>query len=177
MIRSVREGKAIAIQGTNRGNTVAMAHCHLLKKPAAAFIIYLAVNEEMRRQHVGSKLFEAALEMSFQALRGEELEPLGALWEVERPELAKNSDDKDFREKRISFYEKLGGRVLDHHYILPPLADHLAMQHLQLMFKNAPGMSDPDHATLDAIIRGIYFQRYADIDGIPKDLLRQLLKE
>ena len=78
IIDSVERGVALAVRARRGTETIGLATTHLLTKPPASFLVYLAVSKEHRNLGLGPKLFE-------EVMRGG---PREAVWEVDHPERA-----------------------------------------------------------------------------------------
>ncbi len=78
-----------------------------LSIPGVNYLSYFAVDPAQRGQGIGGVLFRFLLDDAYRRTGDTEL-----LWEVERPEPGAGPDDPNRR--RIAFYRRHGGVILDH---------------------------------------------------------------
>lgn len=84
----------------------------------AMMISYLAVRSDARAGGIGAKLLDTAMDAWT-----DDYSPLIILAEVENPRFFSADDQRGDPVRRVRFYEKLAGRVLDIPYFLPPVAE------------------------------------------------------
>ena len=173
IVKSVRDFVGLAFRTRMAGNTVGIATTHLLAQPAAVFLVYLAIVKKHRSARLGGPLFEYADSCSEARIRAQGRHSLGLIWEVDIPG-GSASEEMHVRQKRIEFFERYGGVVLRHAYMQPPVSG--AAVPMRLMFRPAPEVPPPSDSTIDALIRAIYFEKYAAVNGIPSQTLTGLLQ-
>jgi len=171
ILKSVLRGVGMAFRARRRGVTYGLATTHLLKDPAAVFLVYLAVAREERNQGAGGELLQGAWEHAAVRLRAQGLRPLGLVWEVDLPQPA--AGDADVRQRRIAFFQRHGGQLLERPYLQPPV-DGIAPVPMRLMFRLAEGEGTPTPETVKALVRAIYFDKYGAINGIDRSILEEL---
>jgi hypothetical protein len=174
ILDSLRRSLGMALRARRAGATVGIATTHLLLDPAAVFLVYLAIDSRYRDLGNGATLFEYAWSSSEGLLRRRGYSPLGLIWEVDDPRVAGNPDEELLRCRRIRFFQRQGGAILSRPYRQPPLirTEPVAMQ---LMYRPSQGGSMPDAATVEALIRAMYFEKYGEVNGIPSQTLQGLL--
>jgi GNAT superfamily N-acetyltransferase len=171
ILASMDRGAALLARARVDGKTAGFAVLHLLTKPAAAFLVYLAVSPQYRRRGIGSSLFGCAWERAqhLASIRGTQLQ--GMVWEVDDPEQAQTSKEKQRRLVRIGFFQHLGARLLETNYFQPPVNGPCAVPML-LMYRSATGEHPP---AVSDLVRAMYFEKYGAANGIPAPTLRKLL--
>lgn len=172
--RSLEAGVGLAFRATFAKTTVGLATVHLLRQPAAVFLVYLAITRTQRGQRWGSGLFEYAWRIGAQHLRDRGQEPVGLVWEVDRPDLKSEQEEAARCRRRISFFERHGGVVLRLPYVQPPVCDEPVPMHL--MFRPPAGAGVPPEPECAALARAMYFEKYGAINGLPPGTLEQLLQ-
>jgi GNAT superfamily N-acetyltransferase len=170
IVGSARAGVALVLRARRGDETVGLACVHLLADPAAAFLVYLAVAPPLRGQAIGRAIFEHAFEIALGRLRA----PLGMIWEVDAPALATDAREIERRTRRIGFFRRAGGELLEHAYSQPPLVGGAPVP-MRLMLRPAAGAPPPDDATVERLVRAIYFEKYGAANGIDERTLRALL--
>lgn len=171
ILGSLGRGVGVAFRARRGQTTVGMATIHLLKRPPAVFLVYLAVADGGRGRGVGGSLLEKAWEHGMERLQAEDLQPVGMVWEVDSPD---GGDSTRIAERRIAFFERHRGRVIDSRYLQPPV-DGIAPVPMSLMFRAVEGSGEPGRATVEALVRGIYEEKYGAINGIDGSVLSELL--
>jgi len=168
--KSVRLNAGMAFRTVLDGNTVAMATTHILPKIPAVFLVYLAVDPELRGRGAGGKLLEFAHE------KGATLAPgsLGMVWEAERTEDAASGPDRILREKRLAFFRRHGGCVVSGDYRQPAL-DGIAPVPMNLLFRPCEPGQDAGPDLVQALVRAIYDEKYHKLNGITPHHLEDLL--
>jgi len=172
ILESVLRGVGMAFRARRQGVTSGLATTHLLKDPAAVFLVYLAVARGERNRGTGGELLQAAWESGAVRLRAHGLQPLGLVWEVDPPQPA--AGDADARQGRIAFFRGHGGQLLERSYLQPPV-DRKAAVPMRLMFRSAEGQGTPTAETVEALVRAIYFDKYGAINEIDRSILEDLL--
>ena len=170
IVESLRRGIGMAFCARAQGVTCGLASTHLLKDPPAVFLVYLAVASDDRSKGIGKELLTNAWEAGAARLRAEGRPPLGLIWEVDPPGPAAGSD----AHRRIAFFERNGGYLLEPPYLQPPV-DGVAAVPMRLMFRPSPGQGIPPPATMDALVRALYFEKYEALNRIDRSLLDDLL--
>lgn len=165
---SIRDGVGLAAVLRDGGEAVAMATVHLLRAPAAVFLVYLAVRRDIRGTGLGGRTLEAVLAAGRAKLRAEGVEPLGGVWECDDPGRATGAE-RERRERRIRFFGHHGARVLDAPYIQPPV-DGVNPVPMVLLWRPWSG----DVPALGPLIDAIYDQKYGAVNGIPAAVLDRL---
>jgi hypothetical protein len=172
ILESVLRGVGMAFRTRREGVTVGLATIHLLKDPAAVFLVYLAVARGERNRGAGGELLQGAWESGAARLCAQGLQPLGLLWEVDPPQSA--AGDSDVRRRRVAFFQRHGGQLLGRSYLQPPV-DGIAAVPMTLMFRPAEGETTPTAETVDALVRALYFDKYGAINKIDRSVLEDLL--
>ena len=162
----------LAFRARHGGTTIGIATTHLLRNPAAGFLVYLAVHRAYQDAGLGGALLEYAWTASIGRLLERGVEPLGMVWEVASPQLSSDPAEVSLRERRISFFRRHAGVLLPRRYVQPPV-DGVTPVPMQLMFRACVQM--PDEATLDALEYAMYFEKYGALNGIPDGVLTRLL--
>ena len=103
----------------------------------------MAVAPETRGRGLGGWLFRQTLDrLAEDARRLVGPPPLGLFWEVERPQDAVDQAEHEMRERRIAFYRRSGGVVLEGvDFTAPPVGPGLAEVPFYLMFCPVQGGS------------------------------------
>ena len=174
ILDSLRRSLGAALRARHAGVTIGIATTHLLLDPAAVFLVYLAIDSRYRDAGNGAMLFEYAWSSSEVQLRGRGYNPLGLIWEVDDPREAGNPNEELLRRRRIRFFERQGGAILARPYLQPPVNGTEPVP-MQLMYRPSKGVTMPDAATIDALVRAIYFEKYGGMNGIPSQTLQSLL--
>jgi GNAT superfamily N-acetyltransferase len=175
ILGSLRRGVGVAARA-RRGQTVAgLATVHLLRRPAAVFLVYLAVAPALRGRGLGGPLLEDVYRVAADRLARDGSPLAGLIWEVDAPALAATPEERRRRERRLAFFGRLGGAVLPRPYAQPPLqgTDPVTMH---LMYRPAAGAGWPDREAADALVRAMYFEKYGAANGIPQEILEGLLR-
>jgi hypothetical protein len=173
ILKSVLRGVGMAFRARRQGVTFGLATTHLLKDPAAVFLVYLAVARGERSRGTGGELLQGAWEAGAVRLREQGLRPLGLVWEVDPPEPA--VEDAEARRRRIAFFQRHGGHLLERPYLQPPV-DGTSAVPMSLMFRAAEGEQTPVPETVEELVRAIYFDKYGAINGIEPAVLQDLLR-
>jgi hypothetical protein len=152
--------------------TTGLATTHLLTHPPAVFLIYLAAARGERSRGIGSELFRFSWDCGKSRLQAQGLRPLGLIWEIDP--LRPDADDAAARQRRVDFFRRQGGRVLEREYLQPPV-NGITPVPMTLMFRPDDGEALPAEATVDELVRAIYFDKYGTVNGIDRSLLEDLL--
>jgi GNAT superfamily N-acetyltransferase len=172
MVKTIRTGRGVVIRARSAGQTIGLASAHLLERPPAVFLVYLAVRPESRGRRIGSALFERIWQTGAARLEDRRLIPQCYTWEVEKPELAADDTARALARKRIAFFQRCGGRELLPGYYQPPVNGPVPVPML-LMAKAAESQPMPPAHHL---VYAIYFEKYGAANGIPAETLAPLLE-
>jgi hypothetical protein len=143
-----------------------------LNDPPAVFLVYLAVAPGERSQGTGGELLESAWESGARRLIAQGLHPVGLIWEVDPPE--STAADAGARLRRVAFFERHGGKILDRSYQQPPL-DGTSPVPMRLMLRTAVERDEPAPETMERLVRAMYFEKYGAINEIERRVLEELL--
>ena len=146
--------------------TVAMAVTQFLPETQTLFLVYMAVDESMRGQSVGSQLLEFFFAGAAQAHPGMK----GMVWEVDRICDAHDAADREKREKRVRFYLRHGGSVVPFPYRQPAL-DGIHTVAMDIFFRPLGGSAAEGYD----LAREIYFGKYGKVTGVSQEHLEDLL--
>jgi len=132
----------------------------------AAFLEYMAVRVERHGQGIGSALFDAVIRESARHRPASQI-----VWEVEPPDSA---DPLNHSNRRLRFYERLGGRLvtLSTAYRMPDYERRTDGVPLRLML--VPMEAQPDKKTASALIKSIYDAAYSEHIALRDRILRDL---
>jgi len=166
ILKSLEAGPGIALRARDEGKTVGIATLHRLSDVPIAFCVYIAITASFRGHGIGRRFFEHVSEVA------REKQGLGMIWEVEDPAIVKSEEEAHLRERRIQFFESLGGRLLPAGYLQPPLNGHPPVP-MRLVWKPFSEEAPPD---ISRVIRAIYFEKYGAINGIETGVLTRLLE-
>jgi hypothetical protein len=164
----VREGKGLALRASDESGTIGLATTHLLRQPAAVFLVYLAVDARHRGRGLGRQLLEHAWSESLARSR----DALGMIWEVDAAPPPGAEPTEGYR-RRLAFYERCGAALLPAPYLQPPV-DGRTILPMQLMFRPAADGSPPNAETVRAMIHAMYVEKYHAMNGIPAEQLAAL---
>ncbi len=106
IVHDVVAGRALLYVADRSDEIVGFALTLPLRMRATAYLAYLAVRRDLRGQGVGAHLFRFVLEEPARSGGTTAL-----LWEVERP--IEGAPPEDPRRRRIAFYQREGGILLD----------------------------------------------------------------
>ncbi len=174
VLRSLRDSAGLAFRARQDGVTVGIATTHLLLRPAAVFLVYLAIDRGQRKGGLGGRLLEYAWQVSARRLEELHSPPLGLIWEVDDATAAVGPAENLLRERRIAFFQRHGGVELPRFYLQPPVNGTEAVR-MRLMFRGSGSASVPDAEGIEALVRAIYFEKYGAVNQVPAELLRELL--
>jgi len=173
ILRSIEQGPGFALRALADGRTVGLATGHVLEEPAATFLVYLAVDPAWRSRHLGRALFDSADQSGAARLIERDRASGGIVWEIDDPTASVSPSERNVRQGRLRFFEKLGGRLLETPYFQPPV-DGRTLVPMRLMFRPAAGQDLPTGAATEKLIRAIYFEKYHAINQIPSSTLEHL---
>ena len=167
---SLASGVGVVLRARLRNRTIGLATAHLVRQPAIAFMVYLAVSPEMRRHGIGTQLFEALWQTC--AARGarDGVAPRAFVWEIDAPHLAPNEAERTRRLRRRQFFSHRGGDVWLETYWQPPVRDTTPVP-MVLMGRVAAGAARPLNTE---VVHGIYREKYQRMNGLDSALLDEL---
>jgi GNAT superfamily N-acetyltransferase len=174
ILRSIEQGPGFTLRALADGHTVGLATGHVLEEPAATFLVYLAVDPTWRSRHLGRALFEAADRCGAARLTERGRVTSGIAWEIDDPAADVSLSERNVRQRRLRFFDRLGGRLLETPYFQPPVDGHTLVP-MRLMFRSAAGQHLPTGAAIEKLIRAIYFEKYCAINQIPSSTLERLV--
>ena len=174
IIRSLERGVGMAFRARRGATTVGLASAHLLKSVPAVFLVYVATAPEARGTGAGRALVDRTWQRGAAALQAQHLDAGGLIWEIEDPDGAVGDLLRAERQARLRFFQGLGGQLLARPYMQPPV-DGVAPVPMRLMYRPAPGTPIPADASIDDLVRAIYFEKYGELNGIPSQVLSNLL--
>ncbi|MBI4641941.1 MAG: GNAT family N-acetyltransferase [Candidatus Tectomicrobia bacterium] len=175
ILNSLQNGVGVAVRARHAGRTIGLATMHLLRNPAAVFLVYIALDRHLRGRGSGGLLLEHAWKVGASYLSKQGLIAIGLIWEVEIPALAATEEETLRRERRIAFFRRHGGDILPRPYFQPPV-DGIAPVPMHLMYRPAEEGKWPDPEMTEVLVRAIYFEKYRAVNGIPLETLERLLK-
>ncbi len=175
ILNSLRKRVGVAVQARQGEQTIGLATVHLLRKPAAVFLVYLAIARHLRGRSLGGLLLEHAWQIGASRLSEQGLTAIGLVWEVDITALAETGDEEHKRERRIAFFHRQGGYILPRPYSQPPVHG-IAPVPMRLMYRPAKGTGLPDPAATEALAQAIYFEKYGAVNGVTTETLDRLLK-
>lgn len=172
ILASVAAGNAVLARARLAAGTVGFAVTHLLERPPAAFLVYLAIAKPYRGGGIGSRLFEYAWSTAERAVAGRGIDLLGMAWEIDDPARTTEDAERQRRLRRQEFFARLGGKPLAVRYFQPPVNGPTAVPML-LLWRGRPGTASPQ---VGELVRAIYFEKYGAANGIPAATLEELLQ-
>ena len=173
ILKSLAISAGLAFRARLAGSTIGIASTHLLIQPSAVFLVYLAISRGHRGAGFGGPLMECAWSCSEARLREQGRSPLGLIWEVDIPGEASTNEENLLRQRRVDFFRRHGGVLLHSTYRQPPVNGITVP--MRLMFRPATGVPPPNAGTVDALVRAIYFEKYAAVNGLSRETLADLL--
>jgi GNAT superfamily N-acetyltransferase len=173
ILNSLEHEVGLALRAKAGGRTIGIATTHLLKDPPAVFLVYLATDRNMRGRGCGGQLLEYGFQAGEQKLSEAGLSATGLVLEVDSPDVIDDAEEKQLRERRIAFFGRHGCKLLPEGYIQPPV-DGSTLVPMRLMFRAAQNSHHPEIKTL---VRSLYFEKYNAINGIPREILENLLQQ
>jgi len=170
--KSIAQGVGIALRARCEGMTIGLATTHILMDPPAVFLVYLAVDGRQRSRGTGGELMNRAWELGKAHLLERGLRPLGCVWEVDPPET--QAADAEARLRRVAFFQRHGGQLLNRPYMQPPVNGTTAIP-MSLMFMPASKGEPLTSEVVEGLVRAMYFEKYGAINEIDKEVLHGLL--
>jgi len=131
---------------------------------------YIAIEKNYRNKGIGSQLVMKIKDIAFNDAEEYKVSPL-ILFEVEKPELAQNSDEEKEIFNRIKFYQKFNATFLDVEYIEPPLLGKELPMYLAMI--SSPEINYVNSDSLIQYVKVIYKQEYY----LPPKTQEKYLKE
>jgi hypothetical protein len=160
IVESLGRG-GVAVRAVSNGRTVGLATTQRLTAPDAVFLVYLGLDRAFRGGGLGAALTDATFRLSATPTS------LGMVWEVDDPDLPVSAEELAIRQRRVRFFSRLGGRLVDLPYHQPPV-DGVHPVPMRLMWRGEGDLPD-------GIVPAIYFQKYGAVNGIPAKVLTDLL--
>jgi GNAT superfamily N-acetyltransferase len=172
VVSATADGPGFVLRARHGNTTTGLLVAHLLRQPSVVFVVYLAVDSRWRSQRLGSALLAAA--ETFGARRFEAARGImqGMVWEIDDPAADVPNEERTIRDRRRTFFERVGGQMLDVDYLQPPI-DGQTVVPMRLMQKPRDGAG---RVSPRELIRAIYDQKYGDMNGISRETLEQLLQ-
>jgi GNAT superfamily N-acetyltransferase len=175
ILRSVTWDVGLAFRARHHGTTVGLATVHLLKRPPAVFLVYVAIADAFRGGGLGRQLVSTAWELAAERLKTDTAGAGGLIWEVDDPEDPSSEAETGKRQGRVRFFRRLGGEMLSRSYLQPPV-DGVAPVPMRLMYRPAAGSPWPSPPEIEALVHAIYFEKYGSVNGISATVLSDLLR-
>jgi GNAT superfamily N-acetyltransferase len=146
----VDDDSCLLLAGRAEGEIVCMSLLWEFQQTPYIFLDYFAVKTNTRGYQVGTRFLRFILSNFLDS--GKFL-----VMEVEHPDYGANRED---RARRVRFYEKNGGVILQNlRYFLPPLGGAVKPLEMQLMILPEP-VDPPDEDAIQNMIRLIYKKVY-----------------
>ncbi|MEN6631725.1 MAG: hypothetical protein ABFD84_04810 [Candidatus Polarisedimenticolia bacterium] len=176
VVRSLELGVGLALRARRGERTGGLALAHLLRDPAAVFLVYLAVDPASRGWGIGRALFEETWRRGAERLRAGKRTPLGLVWEVDEREDASGAARGSLA-ARTAFFARQGGAAQPGPYVQPPIAGPAPIP-MRLFFRAAPGTRGPfDRAFARRLARAIHLEKYGAVNGVGRATLDALRDE
>jgi len=174
VIAAVRAGVAVALAAEDDdGRAVGLAIAHLLRAPPIVLVLYLAVAPELRGQRIGGTLLDQLRVVAADRQRRLGRTPRGWAAQIDLPELAPTKAEHERRRRVQLFLRARGARPLPVAYARPPLRGGTASAARLL---HAPEGGLPlRREEAAALVRAIYFEKYAAVNAVDRRLLASLL--
>eukprot|EP01012_Entosiphon_sulcatum_P008223 TRINITY_DN1438_c0_g1_i1.p1 TRINITY_DN1438_c0_g1~~TRINITY_DN1438_c0_g1_i1.p1 ORF type:complete len:441 (-),score=60.25 TRINITY_DN1438_c0_g1_i1:570-1892(-) len=174
LLESERFGRVYRIR--LNGNTAGLAVVHFLQEVPCGYLLYLGVTPSFRSLSLGSKLFSFVFDDVETAYQSAGKECLGLVWEVDPPWNADDVEERETRERRVRFYERLGAADFGGSYLQPPLRGGSPVP-MTLMFRPCGQINAfPEPPQLLAIIRAMYWESFHGVNGVPLSVVEELFK-
>jgi GNAT superfamily N-acetyltransferase len=180
IVKGVRDRTGHAIGAHVRGAPAGLATVALLREPPVGFLVCIAADPKMHNQGIGTALFQKAYQETLKSLSAEGRDPQGLVWEVDDID-AKELTPAEYerRRRRIAFFQKQGGILLDRRYVQPPLMEGGNPVPMRLMIR-PEGTWTLTPEKINEIIRAMHWEKYGAINGIRDEVLlrmAELMKE
>lgn len=156
--------------------TVAIVVFYCLDAPDLSFIFlnYIAIGRAGRNQGLGARLFQSLISQ-IKIINAAKTRPYQAIiWEVEDPDDVNTDAELQLRQRRLKFYERLGGKYFKYLFMQPPI-DGVTILPMRLMYCLLNQLDITEFEL--AIINAIYFQKYYVVNHIDKSILNKLLAQ
>jgi GNAT superfamily N-acetyltransferase len=118
---------------------------------------YIAIEKKYQNKGIGSQLVMKIKDVAFNDAEEYKVSPL-IFFEVEKPELARNSAEKKEIVNRIKFYQKFNATFLEVDYIEPPLLGKELPMYLVMI--SSPEINYIKSDSLIQYVKTIYRQEY-----------------
>jgi ribosomal protein S18 acetylase RimI-like enzyme len=138
----------------------------------AAYLEYLAVDPSARNAGIGRRILDY---LRHDLANGGRPDVKGVIFEVERPEDAKDDAERELRERRIVFYQRAGAVLVDgaKNYHAPSAIDDGMLYYLLMWLPVIPGAQQPAGTRLRACVTAILAEGYGL--GADNPLVRELV--
>lgn len=164
--------------GLERDELVSLATAHYLAEVNAGFIVYLTVNEKMRKKGLGKQTLQQIESLLNEDAIANNQQAISAIsLETERLADAASMAEEEACGKRNLFFKKNGYRLYDEiPYIQPPLHGEEGRVPLNLFIKT---MDKNGYTKVECkhIIQAMYREKYARINGISEKILSSCWRE
>lgn len=134
-----------------------LLHYQYASDPSVALLWYFAVETSFRGRGLGSNTYNQFTEQ----LRNSGVRVL--VFEVEIPAMAKSEEDKDFAQRRIQFYQRLGAKLLDGIDYLQYAGSHQPPTPMYIMVHPFEPMSAEEAFTIAKEIFGDTLEKSGDL--------------
>lgn len=173
LVAAVRAGCAVAISATDEDRCCGLGVAHLLRSPAVTLVLYLAVAPELRGQRIGGTLLEQLLVVADARHREAGRSPRGWAAQLELPELAADHAELDRRRRLQTFLRAHKARQLPVAWVRPAVRGGPPAS-ARLFFAATDGYT-LRRDEVQALVRAIYFEKYAETNGLDRERLEALL--
>jgi GNAT superfamily N-acetyltransferase len=164
--------------GLENDELVSLATAHYLAEVNAGFIVYLAVNEKMRKKGLGKQTLQQIESLLNEDAIANNQQTISAIsLETEKLADAAAMAEEEACSKRNLFFKKNGYRLYDEiHYIQPPLHGEEGSVPLNLFIK---AMDKNRYTKVECkhIIKAMYREKYARVNGIDEKVLSNCWRE
>lgn len=175
ILNSLEQGVGLAFRVCNSEKTIGLATVHLLKNPAAVFLVYLAIAPEYRNKQIGSYFFDYIYQTGNDQLKEEGYRSVGFVWEVMAPQ-SQDAAVAEALKRKINFSQQNGGAVLPYHYLQPPVNGSGSVP-MHIMFRPGDEGVSLEAINPTALIRAMYFEKYAAVNQIDPQYLEELWQD
>jgi ribosomal protein S18 acetylase RimI-like enzyme len=140
----------------------------------AVYLEYLAVDPAARNAGIGRGILD---QLRHDWSNGERPDVKGIIFEVERPEDARDDPERELRERRIGFYQRAGAALVDgaSNYHAPANTDQGTLHYLLMWLPVVPGAPTPTGARLRTCVTALLAEGYGLGQGNP--LVRELVTD